>query len=242
LRRHYNNTLSLDADVESFLLTGSSDGLISLFSLVQFNSEFVHHQVKTKPVKKKYFHASSISSINWYPFDKNVFMSSSYDGTISVHDCNQFSCVDSFTINNPVYKAKFNVDGTLVAGGLLNGSIVLCDPNTGDSTHTILGHNSTVTGLDWCPHSSHLLASSSTDGSVRIWDIRKGGRNSLLLSLDWRQDNTAYAYSTKKNIHDDDDDVISFRRIDWNKVETNKANDGPVYCVKVIIFIIKFNK
>ena len=35
-----------------------------------------------------------------------------------------------------------------------------------------LPHPGWVSGVKWCPHSAHLLATSCYDGSVRIWDVR----------------------------------------------------------------------
>ena len=41
----------------------------------------------------------------------------------------------------------------------------------------LTGHSDSVTALAWCPHSDHpdLLATTSSDKSLRIWDARSGG-------------------------------------------------------------------
>ena len=53
------------------------------------------------------------------------------------------------------------------------------------------GNKSEVVSVDWSPVSSFLLVSGSQDGAVRVWDIRKAGRSSLIKSFDWRQDHTS---------------------------------------------------
>jgi len=74
-------------------------------------------------------------------------------------------------------------------------------------THTLQGHNfGFVIPVRWHPTRPHLLASGGSDGTVRLWDVRRG--KACLASLD--QHNSA----TKENA----------KRL----TASNRAHDGVV--------------
>ena len=169
LSGHYANTLGIDNQAQVFMLAGGSDGFISLYDLSSLNRVWDKNSIRIKTKKKTFAHKGSLSSIQFYTTDTGLFFSSSFDGCIKLFDTETFTAVDTIDLKQPVYKAKFSTDGRLIAGGLQSGVINLVDPLSGDSTHTLLGHTSACTSLDWCPVSTYLLASGSRDGSVRIW-------------------------------------------------------------------------
>lgn len=63
------------------------------------------------------------------------------------------------------------------------------------------------------------MATGSLDGSVKIWDTRKGGARSLLASFDWRQE------------QDINYDVNKWQR-DFTIDETVRAHEGGVMSMK----------
>ena len=79
-------------------------------------------------------------------------------------------------------------------------------------------------------------------------DIRKGGRDAIMMVFDWQQDHTAISTSssssagkssvkglvrTKERVKISTYDVTTFRKIDWRKVEACKAHDSAVMSIKV---------
>ncbi|KAL7556469.1 hypothetical protein ACA910_006181 [Epithemia clementina (nom. ined.)] len=76
----------------------------------------------------------------------------------------------------------------LVATGSLRSALVkLVDIRTGAASHTLTGHgiggsNCGLASLQWSPTAPHVLASGCTMGTIRLWDIRKAGRNSWLMA------------------------------------------------------------
>ena len=80
-------------------------------------------------------------------------------------------CVASFDLNHVIYQHAINAK--LVAAACANGHIRLCDLISGGSTHTLQGHKNEVLSVVWPPKNDFLLASSATDRTVRMWDIRK---------------------------------------------------------------------
>ncbi len=65
----------------------------------------------------------------------------------------------------------FSNDGTMLAIGYDDGAIVLCDPTTGRLLDRLEGHIGAIQVLRFHP-SRPLLASISTDDTLRLWDQR----------------------------------------------------------------------
>ena len=67
----------------------------------------------------------------------------------------------------------FSPCGRLLAYGIDHLSLALRDVGTGTVIHPLHGHSQTIYGLDWSP-SEPILASSSSDGTIRLWDADTG--------------------------------------------------------------------
>ena len=63
----------------------------------------------------------------------------------------------------------------LVAVGTGQPQVRLCDPNSGNVTHTLTGHREAVWATRWMRGSEWVLATGGNDGDVRLWDIRRAG-------------------------------------------------------------------
>jgi DNA excision repair protein ERCC-8 len=107
------------------------------------------------------------------------------------------------TLSSPVFSSICSS----ILGGAEHPSIRLLDLRTGGITHTLIGHErGIVVPVRWSPRRSHLLASGGSDGTIRLWDVRRG--KACLASLD--QHNTA-----------------TREKGGWLNL-TNKAHDGLV--------------
>ena len=60
----------------------------------------------------------------------------------------------------------------------------LLDLRSGLSTHSLPGHDAAIPSVAWAPHNEHILASASADNRVIIFDVRRGGLNSAMATLD----------------------------------------------------------
>lgn len=78
---------------------------------------------------------------------------------------------------------------------------------------------------------------------MKVWDTRKGGRESFLMSLDWQQDHTNHAeiesdtlqFKHKKrrlSTQSLREQNTSFRTVDWAKDSVARAHDAPIMGLK----------
>ena len=101
---------------------------------------------------KKYTHdinnsdnGGTISSIEWYPFNNGAFIRSNYKGNLDIFDTEMFQIVANFKFSNhKILDMKIrstHLSHPLIAIALDNSNIHLCDPMSGDTTHTLYGHH-----------------------------------------------------------------------------------------------------
>ena len=156
-------------------------------------------------------HRYPLLGVNWYPADHGSFVSASISGEILVWDAEAFVPVyatathvysGSATLNEvrksvaplqcmdlPKSPTACPQGRALLALGLGGGDgrgvIQLCDAfGGGSATHELVGHNDGVNAVAWDPNHPFRLASGGDDGTVRLWDVRKAGRNACLGVLD----------------------------------------------------------
>ncbi|ORZ22922.1 WD40-repeat-containing domain protein [Lobosporangium transversale] len=179
------NTIDIEEAEARYLISGGGDGSIHVYDLDESEREERRIIKSIASVNRSDDgHRGGVSRVRWYPFDNGMFTTSSFDSTIKVWDTNAMEVACTFDLANKVYSHAMSSKAThgLIATASADPRIRLCDLKTGAYTHSLSGHRGTVLSVEWSPRHDYLLASGSTDTTVRLWDIRKS--SSCLCSLD----------------------------------------------------------
>lgn len=84
----------------------------------------------------------------------------------------------------PVRSVEFSPDGSLLASGGDDQTVIIRDAVTGQQLRTLTGHTATVNDIAFSPD-GRLIATASADGSVRLWDTDTGTQiRSLPMTFD----------------------------------------------------------
>lgn len=135
-------------------------------------------------------HQFGITSLSFYPFDPNAFLSSSYDQTLKLWDTDSALLSGSWDLDSKLYTHAISpiADHLLVACGTAHPAVRLVDLRSNAAVQSLVAPGQVgigggaVLSLAWSPRDEHVLASGTLDGAVRIWDIRRA--SSLLGLLD----------------------------------------------------------
>ena len=195
---HNGNTTCLDLEsIEGrYLLSGAVDGHVSIYDLASVDNNINNSSSNgissnsIKNVEPLVFskgsltnplpapHKHMISSVQWYPVDTGLFISSCMGGLVNVWDTNNMEIVARFRIGrriNASPMSRISKHHNLIAVGCDENTIRLCDLRTGSNTHVLQGHREEVSSLNWSPVDEYVVASGSNDCTVRLWDIRSSG-------------------------------------------------------------------
>ncbi|KAJ5980259.1 hypothetical protein N7481_007557 [Penicillium waksmanii] len=188
------NCLAVDQFEGRYMISGGADPSIHLWDLESRGSELEHiHRACASVSKPSHSaaHTHAITSLSIYPFDPvpSTIFSTAHDGTLkwSALQSPEITPLHTFNLDCTPYAHSFSsAPGStlLVAVATSEQSVRLVDLRSGLATHGLPGHNAAVLSVAWAPHKPYLLASGSVDNRVIIFDVRKGGHNSAIATLD----------------------------------------------------------
>ena len=131
---------------------------------------------------------------------------------------------------NAILDLAFSPDDLLLATASGDQTSHIIDMPTQRATYTLAGHVSSVKQIRFQPGSSNVLASSSRDGSVQIWDLRCKGfdapvRN-IKVSLDPSSDDNNRGSTLNKVTWARSVNTIFEAHASRQPVSTNSATSG----------------
>lgn len=124
--------------------------------------------------------------MSFYPFDSAAFLSSSYDHHLKLYATETLQPSADFDLESIIYTHALSPIAAhlLVACGTQLPVVRLVDLRSGSKTHSLAGHHGAILSVCWSPTIEHILASAATDGTVRLWDIRKSSGALGVLNLE----------------------------------------------------------
>ncbi|KAK7311851.1 hypothetical protein RJT34_10268 [Clitoria ternatea] len=147
-----------------FLATGADDNKVKVWT-ISSGFCFVTFSEHTNAVTALHFMASS-----------NCLLSASLDGTIRAWDLTRYRNFKVFTTPSPRQFVSLTADqsGEVICAGTSDSfEIFVWSMRTGRLLDMLSGHEAPVHGLTFSPTNA-ILASSSYDKTVRLWDVFDG--------------------------------------------------------------------
>ncbi|KAH7062303.1 WD40-repeat-containing domain protein [Macrophomina phaseolina] len=170
------NAMTIDRFEGRYLLSGGADSSICMWDLESREDRSVTTFYPLGALRKtSTAHSFGITHVSFYPFDSLAFLSSSYDHTLKIYSSETLEVSASFDLNHVVYSHSMSpiASHLLVACATQQPAVRLVDLRSGAATHSLAGHGGAVLSTAWSPTTDHLVASGGTDGTVRLWDIRR---------------------------------------------------------------------
>ncbi|XP_068594697.1 DNA excision repair protein ERCC-8 isoform X2 [Brachionichthys hirsutus] len=196
------NAIDIETIEGRYMLSGGADGVIVVYDLENISGkpQFTCKAVCTVGRSSRYAHKFSVETVQWYPYDTGMFVSSSFDKTMKVWDTETLKPAEVFEFETNVYSHHLSPIArrhTLIAVGTKNPKIQLCDLKSGSRIHVLQGHRAEVLSVRWSSRHEHILATASADSKVKLWDVRMA--SSCLLNLDQHNGDKSKASSEAVN-------------------------------------------
>ena len=207
------NCVDIDSGEGKYLLSSSSSGGITIHDIEEcfYSDKFQCKAIATVNRSLKDSHKHSVETVQWYPNDTGMFLSSSVDRTLRVWDTNALQVVENFQLEGIIYHHQMPVNARkqcLVATACEDSRVYLCDLKSGSAIHILKGHSKAVVSVAWSPRSEYFLATGSRDNKVLLWDVRKAVGS--ILSLDQHNGKGGSRSSAINTAHNGHVNGISF--------------------------------
>ena len=207
------NCVDIDSGEGKYLLSSSSNGGIAIHDIEEcfYSDKFQCKAIGTVNSSLKDSHKHSVETVQWYPNDTGMFLSSSVDRTLRVWDTNALEVVENFQLEGIVYQHQMPVNARkhcLVATACEDSRVYLCDLKSGSAIHILKGHSKAVVSVAWSPRNEYFLATGSRDNKVLLWDVRKAVGS--ILSLDQHNGKGGSKSSAINTAHNGHVNGISF--------------------------------
>ncbi|KAL8934426.1 MAG: hypothetical protein Q9216_005916 [Gyalolechia sp. 2 TL-2023] len=182
------NCIAIDRFEGRYLISGGAEASIKLWDLER--SENTQKHCINHPVavvkKSSSSHQYGITHVCFYPFDSLAFLSSSYDHKLKVYATETMTASATFDLDSVIYSHSLSpiADHLLVACATQHSAVRLVDLRSGASTHSLAGHSRGILSVAWSPREEYILASGSSDGTARLWDIRRSANSLGVLDLE----------------------------------------------------------
>lgn len=196
--RDYPHTLSIIAGTQASKPNKNAIYLIKCRGLSKTRKDHENEDIKPKPTKPSISmatipHKGGINRIRSFQPNLDTLLAAAWVDTGQVHIWNAsaaFSSLDTITSDrngifneSPLYTLRehkeegfgiaWSSQGRLLTGDM-NGYIILSNPNSTnwEPSNSFKAHSKSVEDIQWSRVEQNVFASSSSDQTFKIWDIR----------------------------------------------------------------------
>lgn len=117
-------------------------------------------------------HTDVVSCIQFHPTQKNIMISSSWDGSVRAWDITTGLMVKKIKTTSPVHACLFSPDGKSIITAGNDRKIRIWNYETGEALHVLEGHQAEVTNLK-LGQDGKMLVSAAVDGVIKFWNFDK---------------------------------------------------------------------
>jgi WD40 repeat protein len=184
-------------------------------------------------------HSDCVSSLEFHPFDNNIFISGCLDGRVRLWDIVEKKILYWNDVpRDSVTAVSFNRDGSTIIAGTLSGNCVFYDSTLKYNTQIAMSQKSSkqhkVTGIQVMPGTSAVeekILVTTTDSKLRVFNLRDKSLYRTYKGIELKNNRAAASFSHDGEyiIVSTDDKYVSI----WDTLpqDTNQQYSGVLSAV-----------
>jgi len=182
LEHHTANGFGLawDPNNQYQLVTGAEDKSVALWD---YQASAAHGGASLQPKAIYNVHEDFVNDVRFSHKRHGVFGSVGEDKLFVLGDCRSKDVTMQLTLNettsfNSLAFSPFS-EHLVLFGGEDGNNYIYDLRNMDRCLHTLVGHKKAITNVEWDPFHDNIVASSSMDRRVILWDLTKIGEEQL---------------------------------------------------------------
>ncbi|XP_052812037.1 periodic tryptophan protein 1 homolog [Mya arenaria] len=118
-------------------------------------------------------HTEKVQCVKWHPVEEHMLLSGSFDKTVKMYDCRSPDTSNkTWNLDGEIEKLLWNRFSPLnFFASTDTGHVYYMDSRQDKPVYSLAAHSESVTGLSLSSENSSLLVTTSSDGSMKVWDI-----------------------------------------------------------------------